>query len=405
MKHVLHFAILILLLNSCFLFSPRPKSDTNFCGDYIAINAYAGFVRNCDATEFIESAISPSALLRENYVRQSRPLYVLVASGIGYTIYYTHTIFDSMHWLSIEKSMYAAYVCMNFIILILTLILFEKIVIRLTHGKIPYVVILLLSVFATSNFMTKAFFWTVHQQMFVFLMPLLGIYICMNISKATHVKWVLLLSFLFGIGMLAYGSFLILFVVSIFYFCYVLYIKRKLFSIYTPILLVGAFVLFVLPTILWMFFLKYKGVTYYNHEIVRYRQLVWIIDEMSISFGAFVLALYQNALSFFKTIPRLYLFFTMLLITCVIRKIKNVNILAWNENTKLILLNLICFGGFFILLGYYADRLTFSLMPIILCLSVANFKGALSDKKMQIALMITVLIWHAVNVLSFGPFS
>ena len=44
-------------------------------------------------------------------------------------------------------------------------------------------------------------------------------------------------------------------------------------------------------------------------------------------------------------------------------------------------------------------------MPIVLCLAVANSGDILKNKKVQIVLIITVCIWHAINVFSYGPFA
>lgn len=203
MKKIIPFTILILLLNICFLFSPKPKPETNFCGEYIPINAHTGFIKNCDVIGFIETGVSPSVLIREKCLRQNRPVYIIVASGIGYGIYYVSNIFNVIHIIDIEKSMYVAYVCLNFIILLLALILFDKIANILTAGKISYISVLILSVFIASNFMSKAFFWTAHQQMMAFFMPLLSIYISIHINKGVPTKWLYMLFFMMGVGMLS----------------------------------------------------------------------------------------------------------------------------------------------------------------------------------------------------------
>ena len=404
MKRIIHFTLLILLLNICYLFSPKPTPDTNFCGEYIPLNSYAGYIRNCDANEFLESAINPSALMRENYVRQNRPIYIIIASIIGYGIYYTFNVFGGVDLIDIGNSIYIAYVFLNFIILLLTLILFEKIALQLTDSKISYTSILLLSVFITSNFMTKAFFWTAHQQMMAFFIPLLSIYICMNFKKMSS-KWLSTLFFMCGVGMLAYGSFLILFSVCILYLIYTLYVQKILFTYYAFIILSIGTVLFILPTTVWVLFLKYKDVVYYNHEVVRYRQIVWMSDAISISFISFLSAVYINLCAFLKTTSKLFPFVILLVFTFYIKKIKTGTVLQWDRNFKLIVLNLFCFGCFFIILGYYAFRLTFTLMPIILCLSIANTDNLLSTKNVKIALFVIVSIWHTINVFSYGPFS
>jgi len=404
-KRIIHFALLILLLNGCFLFSPKPTIDTEFWGEYIPLNTYAGFILNYDSNEFIESAISPTALLRENYVRQNRPLYVIVASSIGYSIYYISSPFKSIFELTLKKSLYAGYVFLNFIILLLALYIFEKLARILTDGNISYATTLMLCVFIASNFMTKAFFWTAHQQMFAFLIPLLGIYISIKWLNVVPTKSLYVYFFLFGLGMLTYGSFLILFVSSLFYVCYRLYVNKKLVANHSFLFIFISCMLFLIPTVFWILFLKYKGIVYYNHEVVRYRQLVWIIDTLSVSAVDFLTTFYSNLMQFFITFSKLYLFIAVIGVAVIIRKIKMGSAFLFDRNTKLILLQLAFFTAFFMLLGYYAYRLTFTLMPILLCLSIAQAGELLNTKKIQLVIFITVCAWHAYTVFSYGPFS
>ncbi|WP_018342802.1 glycosyltransferase family 39 protein [Cytophaga aurantiaca] len=403
MKRIIHFSLLILAINLCFLFSPKPTSEESFWGEYVPIGGHAGFIHNFDSNEFIESAISPSALMRKDYVRQGRPLYVIAGSAVGYGIYYTSNLFTDK--LSLTKSMYTGYVCLNFIILLLALCLFEKIAMHVTDGAVSYATILILSVFIASNFMTKAFFWTAHQQMLAFLVPLLSIYISMNFIKGRSSKELYILSFMLGIGMLVYGSFLVVFTVCILYLCYTLNEQNNLMKVPSAGLLVVICILFALPSLVWVFFLKFKGIAYYNHEVKQYRQLVWILDTLSVSVRHFFSVFYSNIIQFSVTMSSLWLFGVLLVSTLIGRKIKIGSAFVFNNNTGLLLLNLACFGSFFMLLGFYADRLTFTLMPILLCLSVANAAEMLNNKKVQIVLLLIVTIWHAVNVCSYGPFA
>ena len=404
-KRLIHFSILILLSNACFLYSPKPTIDTEFWGEYVPLNPYAGFILNYDSNEYIESAMSPSVLLRENYVRQSRPLYSVVASCVGYTVHYISSPFKNLFELTLKKSMYVGYVFLNFTILLLSLYFFDKIVRILTAGNISYTTTLMLSVFIASNFMTKAFFWTAHQQMFAFLIPLFCIYISIKWLKVMSTKNIYLYFFMLGLGMLMYGSFLILFVSALLYLCYILYDDKKLMSNHTFGFLFISCILFLLPTLLWILFLKYKGIEYYNHEIVRYRQLVWIIDSLSVSPTNFATALCLNLVEFISTLTMMYIFMAFVGVTIIFRKIKAQPAFIFDRNTKLILLQLGCFTVFFMLLGYYAERLTFTIMPILLCLSIAQAGSLLNAKKAQIAIFITVCVWHTYNVFSYGPFS
>ena len=71
MKKIIKFSILIITINLCFLFSPRPIENENFCGDYVALGKSAGFIINCDAYDFVKCSRIPSLLTTKNYVRQS----------------------------------------------------------------------------------------------------------------------------------------------------------------------------------------------------------------------------------------------------------------------------------------------------------------------------------------------
>src|SRR5690606_12397721 len=82
--------VFIVLIAISFLFSgnPHKKNPYPLCEiNYFEIHGRIGFPVNCDAFGFIGAAISPSYLLKENYNRQSRPLYILAGTAVGYSIY------------------------------------------------------------------------------------------------------------------------------------------------------------------------------------------------------------------------------------------------------------------------------------------------------------------------------
>ena len=128
--------------------------------------------------------------------------------------------------------------------------------------------------------------------------------------------------FMMGVGMLLYGSFLILFVGFMIQLCNIYYKEKTFFTLRSIVSIAIGRLLFFVPTVLWIWSLKYAGVYYYSHEIVQYRQLVWMIVAISISVPVFVSTFYDNVLTFFTTIPKLYLFVGLFVITLLVQKVK-----------------------------------------------------------------------------------
>jgi hypothetical protein len=405
MKLVLKYSFLIILLNCSFLFSPKPISKNHFCGEYLNLGKHAGFVINCDAYAFVGRSMKPSRLMEQNEIRQSRPLYILLGSVTGYGIYYISTPFKFIHNFTIEETTYLGYVLINFFILLSALFLFDRIATRLTNDAIPKSLIFILSIFIVSNFVTKAFFWTAHQQMFTFLTPLLSIYICIEYIQSISKKRMLLLSLLLGIGLLIYGNFLICFAAAIIYYAYHSIIQNKHYSLSQFAHVALCLILFLIPTISWILILKLNHITYYSHELVAYKQLIWIIETLNTSITAFILAATNNIHSFFQTVHCLYPFLALLIATISIRKYKTSFFMHLSRETGIILLNVFCFLTFYIMLGFYDARLTFTIMPVLLCLTVSQFTQTCYLKKMQVLLLAIAIIWHYINVTSYGPFS
>lgn len=214
MKKNIFYVAVIAALCASFLFSPAPVDDNDYCGRYYKLNNLTGFTVNCDALGYVYLAEHPSLLLVQDEVRQSRPLYVLLGSAVGHTVYllfYPVQLFSPDDWDAHKlKSgcLYAGYVLLNFFILLAALFLFLEIAGSLA-GNGSAQLACILSLFLASNEIIKAFFWTAHLQLFSLLTPLISVYVSQYVWKATPSKnKLMLLSFAFGIGMLIYGNFL-----------------------------------------------------------------------------------------------------------------------------------------------------------------------------------------------------
>ena len=213
------------------------------------------------------------------------------------------------------------------------------------------------------------------------------------------------LSFLLGLGMLIYGNFLICFSVIFLSYLHISFVEKKNYSVQEIAFTLLYLIIFVFPTLFWILILKLNGITYYNHELVVYKQLIWIIETLNQSMSVFLQTAETNISLFFQTINSLYAFILFLIITISIWIFKNTCSKLLTKETKILLLNLFCFALFFIILGFYDQRLTFTLMPILLCISIAYFTNLYYLKKIQFLIFIIACIWHYLIITTYGPFS
>jgi hypothetical protein len=63
-----------------------------------------------------------------------------------------------------------------------------------------------------------------------------------------------------------------------------------------------------------------------------------------------------------------------------------------------------CFIGFFALLGYYPERLAYTLLPLVLCL-LAGLLPHWPARYARPVALATAAGWHLYVLLSYGPFS
>ncbi len=414
--------LFILVLNISLLFSPPPgPGTTDPNGRYISLNRFAGFFLNPDTYGFIFPAIHPKLLFEDHAQRQNRPLFILAGSVVGYSI--TFLTWPVHHQLQnfygkfyrgiylkedVLKigNFYLGFILLNILILWIALFLFEKIFYIIverpeTAGLSMYV----LMIFIASNPVTKAFFWTVHQQMFAFLTPLLCFYILLRFRDSNSTGSFQVLCKLFtlsGFFLLAYGNFLMLLPALL--FCFVTGVKQtdsKISStqaIYKGMLLVF---LFFLPTFCWILILKMNGVDYYNFEITYYHQVVWIGQALKHSFRTFFQQLFSNSFEYLKTMREiLYLLagtFIVILAGKVKPPFKSDIFYRW-------LLVCLSFLTFYWLLGFYAERLTNTLIPVIICFWVIATSQKIGTKKNVFILSSLAATWYFYVLMSNGPF-
>ena len=414
--------ILILLLNFSLLFSPSPIPGTTIAyGRYVSLNRHAGFFINPDAYGFILPAISPKQLLEFHSQRQNRPLFVVAGSAMGYTINLLtypirHPLMElyGKFWRGAYPkeqifslgNFYAGFILLNILILWLALFLFEKIfniLVGATPGsRLP---MFLLMVFFVSNPVTKAFFWTVHQQMFALLTPLLCIYILIRFNTREYpvsFKQTALIYLLGGLLLLVYGNFILLLPSLLFAFIYQEIKRGNLKNWFSLLLKTGMLTgIFFIPTLAWIEILHMNGVEYYNFEMKVYHHLVWIPETLHQSFELFFQQLIANTVEYFLTMRVILIWILSSLVIFFFGKIRLTGIpRLFLEITYVFLYSFL----FYWILGAYFERLTYTLIPILVCFWLVVLGSQLTGKRITFILSSLALSWHLYILMSYGPF-
>lgn len=396
-----------------FWFSPAPLTEDEYCGTYLHLGPHAGFTANCDGFVYMEDARHPAHLLEPREVRQSRPLFILLGTAVGYPATWAVQGLHSSGLLPermVQKlpakyqpllGFYIGYVLLNYAVLLAALLLFRHLYYRLTAGQGSRWVLAALLVFLVSNQITKAFFWTVHQQMFTFLVPLLLLYVLLQLRESPQWRARLPgLAVLGGLLALVYGSFVLGLPVLLYEAWRQQKAKSGAVRAVRLALLIG---LFALPTILWIGLLKLRGVAYYNHEAEAYGQLVWLRASWQQAPPAFLELATHNLRLFLQTLPAVGPFLVVALGLTgwlrVRRPMQSGHPLP--QLGALLLLQLV----FLALLGYYKERLTFTLVPLLLLVLAVVLARLPAHRSAGWAVGMVALGWHIWQVLRYGPFS
>ncbi len=397
------YALIISVISISFLFSPRPGPDEDICAKYMPLGTHAGFMLNCDAAVFCMSAAEPAMLLDSGAVRQSRPLYVLAATAIGFPIQAVlgRLNVPIFHALGDRGTpyigYYIAYVLMNIALLMLTLYLFEYIIKKLTGNDINKWLLYAFSMFLVSNQLTKAFFWTAHQQFFAMFTPLFTIYLYLMIQEkgwALQNKRIGWLSFMTGILMLCYGNFAPMFA------CIQVAAWSTNRKIAIPAIIKNT-VLFLLPSLSWVAICTIKNGHYYNSEIEKFHQLMWIPASLHMSFSQFCSMFFGLIIAYLKTFAEPSFFiFAAIVLAMITKSTKSFQ----KQALYPFYISFLVYFLFLFVLGYYKQRLTFTLFPFLICILLLQVNSIKSIRNKPYIFYLIVLGWHLYNVLSYGPF-
>ncbi|HEY0462395.1 MAG TPA: hypothetical protein VGC97_24895 [Pyrinomonadaceae bacterium] len=415
------YAALTAFLCFLFLFSAKPAEE--YCGKFIEVGSVGAFPLNCDSYDYVETAKNPLKLFDEKSIRQSRPLYVVLASAVGYVLSPVFRVLPLQTAAAqdelLASSFYWGFMLLNFTILVISLLIFDRIADVLSDGKFPTAAKYILAVFLISNVVIKTSFWSAHQQMLTILSPLLCVYICLRIVLANELKAknVCRFAVLGGILLLCYGNFLVMIPAIMLAILINLYGAGNFSIKRAAKLTIPATLIFIAPMAIWSLILIKINGTVYNHEASAYRQFIWIFDKLSISFKDFYDQMIAFSATYWISIYRTVLVFLVALILLKTYNFffqpKNApaeELSRRNSKAGMIAVVLMLYALFFWLMGYYSERLTFTLVPVVLCLIVLElnvlFTGGktFTVKAVYVVLLICAGFWIYKNVKAYGPF-
>jgi hypothetical protein len=402
------------------------------------INQYMRTNNNGDELGYIKAAYDPHNLLVQNEIRQSRPLYILQNTIIGWGLFY---ITDPFHKYMVQTPIFKklgthlaslnsgvirllgsqvasypnaqtpqyndfdlsvkipifffAYILSNILILLLSLLLFEKIWKKATDISSNSLLFFVLLWFLLSSVLTQYFFWSAHQQMCNILSPMFCIWICFSILDGSIDKTakLLALSLLGGVLMLYYGNFVLALPSIILTY---MYKHRKGFRfIHMALFSIGVAILFAIPTLSWILYLKTIGVKYYNHEVTGWREVVWVFDLIKLPPSKGIRLLASNAIYYsysFRVFPPCIVWLVLVRVLLGGNGIADTPIKK--EFSFTLLICFISIFSFYYIVGFYALRLSYGTTVPLLCVTPLLLNKSRVSKEKTWLLLIIVSAWY-----------
>jgi hypothetical protein len=259
---------------------PRNYPDVAF---NFTIYGHFDAVINYDSPEFMKDAIHPTELLEKTSLRQSRPGLILLVAGLDKLV----SPFSS--WImpvfratgkEIETDYYipyALFVLTNYLFVFLSFFLFLKI---LAGETLPVVfgAICLSGLFIFNDVM-KAFLLTPHTQIFNLLSPLVCLYVYRQVAQHQlfERRRFFLLSFLVGLGVTAYATFLLFIPSVIIALGWNLLREKRKIDRRLILRLVVMILLTISPFLAWVIYVYSHTGSFYSSEMAVYHQFVWMI--------------------------------------------------------------------------------------------------------------------------------
>jgi hypothetical protein len=289
---------------------------------------------------------------------------------------------------------FAGFLLLNWLALTASVVLF----LRLTQNKSPFSAAALFPIAVlVANGVTKGFFWTPHLQILNVLIPLIALHVAISVRRnesSSLIRHFLSIGILCGIASLLYGAFVLVIATA----TVVLVIRPGIISLRQKAVAVSVgWLAFALPLLAWRTYVVQRTGHFYMHETAAYHEFVWIFETAGSGFPQFLSALQENAAKFVRTLlVVLTLPVAILIALAFYRRSRSLPV---SDRLQRDLLPaaaafFIVAIPFFFLMGFYAARLTWQLVPpllVVISAALMGILGIIGPRARTIASVMLVL--------------
>jgi len=404
--HVVVVGLVALL----FLLQPLPAVNRPWCPETVHVGRHLHYLLNFDSPVYLDIAEEPARLFLphgESRSRQARPLYMLAARVLERPLRDAPGLRDmNMH------PAYPAFAVVNLAILFASLTLFTSIV---GDSSRAWIVGTAIGILLFSNDVAKVFTWTPHQQLFNILEPLACAAVARHVAVRERLRSTRVAAYGLGLGvlLLAYGSFALLLPAL------VAGLVVRWWRGEPRGRLVGAAVLasvtFALPMLAWVGFAYHRTGGFYVGETNEYRDFVWMLFALRkggvAHLGGVSRAFAQVFLRTFEVELLIPLFALGAGIALTVAAGETTRQVVRERSATLFAcatafaLNLLFFG----LMGNYAPRLSFNVLPPVLAAVAVVVAGVVERQPVHawrrtlVVITMVVGVAHAYTVVKVGP--
>lgn len=408
-RSAVHLAV-ICLVALLFLLQPLPPVNRLWCPETVHVGRHLHYLLNFDSPVYLDIAEEPARLFLpggEARSRQARPLYMLAARLLERPL----RDVPGLRSMNMHPA-YPAFAVVNLAILFASLTLFAAIV---GDSWRAWAVGTVIGILLFANDVAKVFVWTPHQQLFNILQPLACVAVTGHVAARPHPSWTRVAAYAFALGvlLLAYGSFALLlpaFVIG-------LVIRWRYGDAPRRLVAAGvmASIAFAVPVLVWVGFAYHRTGGFYVGETNEYRDFVWIwfawhhggvgrVAEVSRDFARVFLGTFGVEF----VIPLFALGAASVLAgtsATTARDVLGERSLALGACAAAFGLNVVFFG----LMGNYAARLSFNVLPPILAAVAVVVAGVMERQPVRAwrgtlaAIALVVAVAFAYTVAKPGP--
>jgi hypothetical protein len=382
---------------------PQPSGVFTCYGDQQLRGGFR-FQLNCDSMEFMYLADEPSLVFMRP-IRQGRPLSFIIPFVVAFPLRVLPDFEIMPVGPPLQKSFFG-FAIVNLATLVIALLLFTLAYERGTGWRAGPEW-LFVAVVLAANEITKMFVWIPHVQILNVLTPCLTIYLNLRLlerSSPLTSGRAIAMGAAIGAALLLYGSFVIplVCVITIQWFVY-----RRVWSG----LLTGMSASLVYLT--WMAVLFLQTGRVYNHEVVVYRQFVWIADCLAAHTCGNAVA--TNATAFFNATAAVLAIPAVLAVATHVARVLRTDGSGTVTATPRTLLQATALTwvvtfAFVALAGFYSPRLSWMLVPPVLMLVALEggtmWRAAGSRRPWAVSIVLVAICIAHVLILAArqGPY-